>query len=258
MSLLVEQVMTKTVTQVEPGDSVLIAKRKMILEPLDAVIVTSDKRVVGIATKSDLVKALRDDQPISEIMTENVLTIISTATIQEAAKVLTANSINSLPVVDEMGKMAGIVALKDIVKDFVKEQELSTLSMERLCVLLAMTESREREDYWLKKCDERDYHAVITQVGTSAEKLPIKLRESIIVAAIAKGVISAETHEKQAVSNAVRDAYLQLNMLNPGLGGGFKISAVRGERRIAVCLYGRCGHALANSPEQVFLGISII
>ncbi len=63
----------------------------------------------------------------------------------------------------------------------------------------------------------------ITQTGASAEKLPIKLRESSTVAAIAREVIEENPREKMAVSNAVKDAYSQLSLINPGLGGGFKI-----------------------------------
>lgn len=258
MSLRVEQVMDKNTQTVPVGTSVMTTKRKMILNPVDSIIIEDAKKVAGIVTKSDLVKAKSDDQLVDEIMTTKVLTINGGSTLQAAAKLLTTHAINSVPVIDDNELIIGVVALKDIVKDFVREQESTSLSQERLCVLLAMTDSMEREEYWLKKCDERSFSAVITQVGTSAERLPLKLRESIIVAAIAKGCISAETHEKQAVSNAVRDAYLQLNLLNPGLGGGFKISLVRGDHRVAVCLYGRCGHALANSPEQIFLGNSII
>ncbi|MDP7422271.1 MAG: HutP family protein, partial [bacterium] len=66
------------------------------------------------------------------------------------------------------------------------------------------------------------------------------------------------TEEKLAVSNAVRDVYAQLLRVHPGLGGGFKLSVVRGAHRVTVVAFGRCGHALANGPEQIILGYSII
>jgi len=47
-------------------------------------------------------------------------------------------------------------------------------------------------------------------------------------------------------------------MINPGLGGGFKVAIVRGEGRIAVAAFGRCGHALSNGNEQIFMGSNII
>lgn len=258
MSHKVEQIMQKEIITLEQGSTILELKRKILLNMNDCVIVVKNKKVVGIVTKSDLVKSIGDDQQVDEIMTKKVLTIHKSSDVKEAARILTENYINSLPVVDDNEIICGIISLSNVVKGMVQDNKMSKFSPEKISIFLAMTESREREEFWLEKCDEYGYKGVITQVGTSADKLPIKLRESITVAAIAKGVIASENHEKLAVSCAVRDAYLQLNQLNPGLGGGFKVSAVRGDRRIAVCLYGRCGHALGNSPEQVFLGASII
>jgi acetoin utilization protein AcuB len=71
-------------------------------------------------------------------------------------------------------------------------------------------------------------------------------------------VIGEESREKISVSNAVRDAYMQLALINPGLGGGFKVSVVRGEGRVSVAVFGRFGHALADGPEQLAVGYSIV
>ena len=88
--------------------------------------------------------------------------------------------------------------------------------------------------------------------------MPVKLREAVIVAAIARSVIREDTREKYAVSLAVRDIYNQCYIINPGLGGGFKVAIVRGEGRVAVAAFGHCGHALSNGNEQIFMGSNII
>ncbi len=123
-----------------------------------------------------------------------------------------------------------------------------------------MTRSREYERYWLDKIRSYGYRGgAITQVGASADRLAAKLRESMIAAAAALGVISEDPREKIAVSNAVRDAFIQLSMSNPpGLGGGFKMAVVRGEGRVSVAIFGRFGHALVDGPEQLAVGYSII
>jgi len=64
--------------------------------------------------------------------------------------------------------------------------------------------------------------------------------------------------EKVAVTHAIRDIINQLDMTAPGLGGGYKLGIVRGDGRVAVCAFGRCGHALANSSEHIFLGSAVI
>ncbi|SEM50465.1 HutP protein [Candidatus Frackibacter sp. WG12] len=64
--------------------------------------------------------------------------------------------------------------------------------------------------------------------------------------------------DKLAISSAVKDAYTQLDLINPGLGGGFKVAIVRGEGRVAVAIFGKFGHALVDGPEQVAVGMSVI
>lgn len=171
---------------------------------------------------------------------------------------LMESSMHTLPVVDDSGKMVGVLQESDIVKDIAQESELPKLCPERIAIYLAMTEDREHEKYWLDKARESDFRAAITQVGESAERLAVKLREAAIVAAIAKGVITEEIHEKLSVSNAVRDVFSQISLINPGLGGGFKIAVVRADKRITVAAFGRCGHALANGPQAIAAGFSII
>ena len=165
----------------------------------------------------------------------------------------------ALPVVDAAGLLVGIVRVRDIVKDLsqpaAKEGQLSP---EQAVIYLTMTRTPEKEKLWLERIKEHGLKPAITQVGANAEKLPIKMRESAIVAAIAYGVIKEDAREKSAVSNGVREIVLQLKMISPGLGGGFKVGIVRGEGRVAVAAFGRCGHALANSPEQLLMGTSII
>ncbi|NLM97651.1 MAG: histidine kinase, partial [Halanaerobiaceae bacterium] len=167
-------------------------------------------------------------------------------------------------VLDSNGRLVGIVTADDIVYGYVKDEEKEramekrTITPESSAIYLAMTRSREYEEYWLEKIKGYSYKAAITQTGASAEKLPIKLRESTTVAAIARGVISETPREKMAVSNAVKDAYSQLALINPGLGGGFKIAVVKGDGRIAVAIFGRFGHALVDGPEQLTVGTSVI
>ena len=61
-----------------------------------------------------------------------------------------------------------------------------------------------------------------------------------------------------AISNAVKDAYSQLSLINPGLGGGFKIAVVRDTDHVAVAIFGKFGHALVDGPEQLTVGTSVI
>jgi len=259
MSTLVKDAMSRDFVTVKKTEKICEI-RKIILTAENRVIFVLDKkRVEGVITESDIIrKECDDEKPCSSIMSSPVISVHSENTLQEAAKFLTNNRIEQLPVVTDAGEIIGVITSRDIVKDLIVENKQPKLSPERAAIYLAMTNEREREDHWLQKCIEEGYRSVITQVGTTAEKLPIKMREATTVAAIARGVIKEDTREKIALSNAVRDAYIQLASINPGLGGGFKVAVVRGDGRITVAAFGKCGHALANGPNNLVMGFSII
>jgi len=258
MALLVKDVMRHEVWTVNRNVSIEDVRKLMAAHQLHMVVIAEDGKLFGVVTRADMLKNIKPESPIEKLMNIDVKFINQNQTIQEAAKIMTDFNISHLPVLNDKNKLVGIIGTEDIVKDFVHEEEKTGLSLEILSIQLAMTKNRELEEYWIKKAKEHGFKAVITQVGAPAEKLAIKLRESAIVAAIAKGVISEDTKEKIAVSNAVRDIFSQLNLINPGLGGGFKVAVVRGKDRVVVTAFGRCGHALANGPEQIVIGFSII
>jgi len=234
--------------------------RKLILNSGShiLVVVDRDRGVEGIVSELDVLKGGEDASRVADVMDRDVVRIHDDFDVQEASNLLAEEGKPALVVVDASGELVGIVTPRDIVRGIVAAEVPLRLSVESAAIYLAMTRSREYETYWLEKGGNYGYKAAITQVGAGPEKLAIKLRESMIAAAAARGVISEEAREKIAVSNAVRDAYAQLAMINPGLGGGFKLSVVRGEGRVSVAIFGRFGHALVDGPEQLAVGYSVI
>lgn len=221
------------------------------------LFVVEKKRAVGVLTTTSFLKDHEMDDPVTKIMVSPVLSIEEDASLKEAAKLLTNNRVNQLAVT-ERGELRGMITQRDVVKDLIVDTRQPRLTPERAAIYLSMTNEMEREEYWLEQSVAEGYKCVCTQVGATADKLPLKLREAAIVASIANGVIKETPNEKIALSNAVRDAYAQLALVNPGLGGGFKMAVVRGEGRIAVACFGKSGHALANGPTQIVTGYSII
>ncbi len=80
-------------------------------------IVEEDGRLVGIVTNRDLQFETDLDQTIREVMTsENLITVPVGTTLQEAEQLLHEHRIEKLPVVDEDGKLRGLITVKDIFK----------------------------------------------------------------------------------------------------------------------------------------------
>jgi acetoin utilization protein AcuB len=222
------------------------------------LVVMDKKKIQGIITNGDFLKEHEFDASVKAIMTYPVITIQETDSLKEAAKIITNNRINQLAVVGKPGELVGMLTERDIMKDLIVKQRQPKLSAERAAIYLAMTNERDKEEDWLKKTQEEGFRCAVTQVGAKADKLAQKLREAAVVAALANGIIDESLEDKIAVSNAIRDAYSQLELTNPGLGGGFKIAIVRGKRLVVVCCFGRSGHALVNGPQQIVTGYSII
>ncbi len=261
--MLIKDIMTKNPITIEVDSTVMEAERVLSLNKIGRLIVVEDDDIVGILTDGDLMNNDNIKEKIEKYMSEDVITIKELDTVQKAAKILSNNQIGGMPVVNKDDELVGIITADDIVYGYMKDEEeleveKKNINPESAAIYLAMTRSREYEEYWLEKISGYGYKGAITQTGANAEKLPVKLRESTTVAAIARGVISENSREKSAVSNAVKDAYSQLALINPGLGGGFKIAVVRGPEYVSVAIFGKFGHALVDGPEQLAIGTSVI
>ncbi len=84
-------------------------------------VVKPDGRLYGIITEHDIVRHLAEKhvgRKVSEVMTPNVISINSGATIMEAAKMMIKYSVRRLPVIEEDGSVWGLITAKHIVKFF--------------------------------------------------------------------------------------------------------------------------------------------
>jgi IMP dehydrogenase len=80
-------------------------------------IVEEDGRLVGIITNRDLQFERDLDRSIREVMTrEGLVTAPVGTTLDEAERVLHQHRIEKLPVVDEHGRLKGLITVKDIFK----------------------------------------------------------------------------------------------------------------------------------------------
>jgi len=84
---------------------------------ISGVPVTRDGKAVGILTNRDL-RFVRDtDQPISSVMTkERLVTVPPGTTMERAKELLHEHRIEKLLVVDDQGRLRGLITIKDIEK----------------------------------------------------------------------------------------------------------------------------------------------
>ncbi|MGZ3772337.1 MAG: IMP dehydrogenase [Pseudobdellovibrionaceae bacterium] len=84
---------------------------------ISGVPITVDGLLAGILTNRDLRFEENFNQPIRNLMTkEHLVTAKMGTTLEEAKKILQKHRIEKLPVVDEKGKLKGLITIKDIEK----------------------------------------------------------------------------------------------------------------------------------------------
>jgi len=80
-------------------------------------IVDENGKLVGIITNRDVRFETNFEQPIANVMTsENLVTAPVGTTLEQAQEILRKHKIEKLPLVDENGKLKGLITIKDIEK----------------------------------------------------------------------------------------------------------------------------------------------
>ncbi|WP_055551615.1 CBS domain-containing protein [Streptomyces sp. NBRC 110028] len=142
---IVSDVMTHTVVAVG-----LEAPFKEIVRTLEQwkvsalPVLAGEGRVIGVVSEADLLpkEEFRDSDPArlaqlrdlpgiakagavsaDELMTTPAITVHANATLAEAARIMTHKRVKRLPVVDDEGRLEGIVSRADLLKVFLRPDE---------------------------------------------------------------------------------------------------------------------------------------
>jgi CBS domain-containing protein len=119
---------TSSTIFVSPSTTVFEALELMFKKNIGSLLVMDHEKFIGIFTERDYARKVilkgksSKEMKISEIMTENPLTVSSDNTIEECMWLMTNNFIKHLPVIDE-GKLSGIISIGDVVKYIIEEQK---------------------------------------------------------------------------------------------------------------------------------------
>ncbi len=121
MTAPVKDLMSKKVVSVDSTSTAYDIAQEMLDHDIGCVVVLENKKVIGIATKSDIIREAvmkrRDPQKITaaSVMTTPVVTIEAGETLSEASAIMSKNNITKLPVL-ESGELVGIITSTDLVR----------------------------------------------------------------------------------------------------------------------------------------------
>lgn len=118
----VRDVMSTSVQSCSNQDNLSTVASKMQTLNIGSLPVVENNQVVGMVTDRDMVvRGLTNGAPndsIQSVMSNNVVTVSPTASLEEAAQLMSQHQIRRLPVV-ENGNLVGMVSLGDLA---VREQ----------------------------------------------------------------------------------------------------------------------------------------
>ena len=134
--MFVSKSMTKKVITINKDADIFEAKEKMAEHRIRHIpVVTKDHHLIGIVSDRDIRSAM-PSKPLSDynskkikdkvarlkikdIMTIDPVTISPLHTIQDALVLIQQTRVGAFPVVDEQGKLRGIISVRDLLRAFI-------------------------------------------------------------------------------------------------------------------------------------------
>jgi CBS domain-containing protein len=126
---LIKNKSVSQILSISPDASVLDAIKLMAEHNVGAVLVeaVADK-VQGIMTERDVILKLdaksrsAEETKVREIMTNKVLYVESTQSVEECMELMNAKGIRHLPVY-ENGDLLGLISVRDVLREVIAEQK---------------------------------------------------------------------------------------------------------------------------------------
>ncbi len=134
--LPVKEVMTSVVCTVGKDDTVHTLAKKLVEYGVGSAVVVDGDTPIGIVTEKDLISKIvaRNRLPsevrIEDVMTHPIITINPNTSLREATRIMIRRGIRRLPVVNEKGRLVGIITDNDILGVSLDLEELAALITE--------------------------------------------------------------------------------------------------------------------------------
>jgi len=134
-NITVSSIMTPNVITVNEKQTLREGSKVMYQHNIGGLIVLMDPsnndtaeidKPIGIITERDIARLvafssnLSTDTAISEVMSKPLITINQNSSIKEVTDLMQQNDIRRLPIVDNKGKLVGIITAKDILRSLME------------------------------------------------------------------------------------------------------------------------------------------
>lgn len=124
------EIMTATVLTVNPRTALIEAAVVMRDSDVGSIPVIDEGKLVGIVTDRDfVVRAIAEgkgpETPVSNAMTTEIFSVRPDDFVFEAIRLMGDKQVRRIPVVNDDGSLAGIIAMADIALEMEDEREIA-------------------------------------------------------------------------------------------------------------------------------------
>jgi CBS domain-containing protein len=117
----VQEAMTSNPTAITPETTAQEAARLMKTEDVGALPIVEDGRLTAVVTDRDLaIRAIAEgrgtETPVGELASRDLITIDPQQNLDEAARLMAEHQVRRLPVVEEDGRLVGMLAQADVAQ----------------------------------------------------------------------------------------------------------------------------------------------
>ncbi len=125
------------VYSVQSTDQVYAALQEMAEHKVGALVVIDGDSLVGVISERDFAREMLTheggprDMVVGDIMTKDVHTVTPEATVADCMSTMTDRRFRHLPVVDDGGRVLGVISIGDVVSAVITFQESLIADLER-------------------------------------------------------------------------------------------------------------------------------
>ena len=141
------------------------------------LILNGGNALVGIVTTRDLLFEENNAKPVSEVMQKKLVTASPEISLKDAEKLLHANRIEKLPLVDADGHVVGLVTLKDIMK--ITQYPLATKDSRGRLMVGAAVGVRDKEVRRVEAALQAGADCIVVDIAHGDSHLEIEMIQNI-------------------------------------------------------------------------------
>ena len=128
---------TRPLAVVTPNDTVYHALSVMAQHEVGALLVLEGEQLVGIFSERDYARKIilqgksSKETQVREIMSDRVVYVTPSATLDECMALMTQKHFRHLPILNDDQSVAGIISIGDLVKETISSQQFLIAELER-------------------------------------------------------------------------------------------------------------------------------